>query len=146
MADPDRLLQFEMFSTVPCPPEELWALVGDLRRLPEWTDADRVHAAPEPPVEVGARFATETAGDRVDWVVITSLERLVEIKTDDLPAGRFGVGVRVAPDPLGSRLILAGMLDPARSAVRARLVDLPALRGRLDRWADKAVRAVGRSG
>jgi hypothetical protein len=141
--DPDRLLQFEMYSTVPCAPDELWALVGDLRRLPEWTDADHVHAAPEPPVEVGARFATETRGDRLDWVVITSLERLVEIKTDDLPAGRFGVGVSAVPDPLGARLILAGMLDPARSTLRARLVDLPALRARLDRWSDLAVRALG---
>lgn len=143
MGEPDRLLQFEMFSTVPCTPDELWALVGDLRRLPEWTDADRVLSAPEPPVEVGARFTTETGSDGLTWVVITSLERLLEIKTDDLAAGRFGVGVRVVPDPVGSRLVLAGMLDPARSTLRARLVDLPALRARLDRWSDLAVRALG---
>lgn len=143
MAEPPRLLQFEMFTTARCSPDVLWALVGDLRRIPEWTEADAVLAAPEPPVEVGARFTTQAGEQRLEWVVITAAERLIEVKTDDLPAGRFGVGVRVAPDPLGSRLILAGMLDPARGRLRARVLDLPALRSRMDRWSDVAVRAAG---
>jgi hypothetical protein len=138
-----QLLQLEMFATATCSPDALWALVGDLRRVPEWTDAEEVRGAPEPPNRVGARFTTTDGGSQRSWVVISAAERLVEAKTDDCAAGRVGVGLRVAGDPHGSRLILAGMLDPSGSALRARLRDLPALRARLERWADRAVRAAG---
>jgi hypothetical protein len=136
------MLQFELFTAVPVAPERLWALVGDVRRIPEWTDADHVMQPPEPPLEVGARFTTVDAGRELRWVVITVADRLIEAKTDDGPCGRFGVGVRVAPDPIGSRLILAGLLDPSGSRVRARVQHLPALRSRAERWADLALRAV----
>jgi hypothetical protein len=134
------MLQFELFTAVPVSPERLWALVGDLRRVPEWTDAERILHAPEPPLEVGARFTTVDGGRELRWVVITVANRLIEVKTDDGPWGRFGVGVRVAPDPVGSRLILAGLLDPAGSRLRARLRHLPSLRARTERWADLALR------
>jgi hypothetical protein len=136
------MLPFELFTAIPVAPDVLWTLVGDLRRVPEWTDADRVIGAPEPPLEVGARFTSVDAGRELRWVVITSAERLWEVKTDDGPCGRFGVGLRVAPDPIGSRLILAGLLDPAGSRLRARMQHLPALRARMERWADLVPRAL----
>jgi hypothetical protein len=137
------MLQFELFSAIPVSPDELWALVGDLRRLPEWTDADRVIDPPsELPPSVGDRFTTVDGARELRWVVITSGPRLLEVKTDDGPCGRFGVGFRVAADPVGSRLILAGLLDPARGTLRGRLVDLPALRARSERWTELALRAA----
>jgi hypothetical protein len=135
-------LQFEMFAVAVRSPDDLWALVGDLRQVAEWTDADEVVSAPEPPFGVGTRFTTRDGERHLDWVVITSEEHLLEVKTDGCEAGRFGVGVRVSPDPVGSRLILAGMLDPVAGRVRARTLDLPPLRRRCERWVDRAVRAT----
>jgi hypothetical protein len=137
-----QVLQFEMFTTGMLPADDLWSLVGDLRRIPEWTDADEVLSEPEPPVEVGSRFVTVEGGRRLEWVVITAAPRLLEVKTDGCAVGRFGVGVRVIPDPVGARLIVAGMLDPSGSRLRARAVDLPALRRRCERWSDLALRAA----
>lgn len=134
------MLQFELFASVPCPPEQLWELVGDPDRLPEWTDAEELTLRPEPPLAVGSRFTTVDGHHRLAWVVITCEDHLWEAKTDDSACGRLGVGVRVAPDPHGSRLVLAGMLEPAGSMLRARLVDVPRLRTRLDRWSAAATR------
>jgi hypothetical protein len=136
------MLQFELFASVPCPPEKLWDLVGDPDRLWEWTDAEALAVRPEPPVAVGSRFATVEAGRRLGWVVITCEDHLWEAKTDDSHCGRLGIGVRVAPDAHGSRLVLAGMLEPAGSLLRARLVDVPRLRARLDRWSAAATGLV----
>lgn len=139
------MLQFELFSSVPCQPERLWELVGDPARLPEWTDVDELQQPPEPPVAVGSRFTTLDAGRQLAWVVITCEEHLWEAKTDDSACGRLGIGVRVAPDTHGSRLVLAAMLEPAASTLRARLVEVPRLRARLDRWSAAASRAVAPS-
>ncbi len=136
------VLQFEMFATGIHPPDDLWALVGDPARAAEWTDADTVTSVPEPPLEVGSRFATTDGGRTLDWVVITVGPRLLEVKTDGCTAGRFGVGVRVTPDPIGCRLIIAGMLDPAGGRLRARSVDLPALRRRCERWSERALKVA----
>lgn len=136
------MLQFEVFSSVPDEPERLWEVVGDPDRLPEWTDADHLPVRPEPPVALGSRFETLDGGRRLTWTIITWEPRLWEAKTDDSDCGRLGLGVRVATDPLGSRLVLAGLLEPAGSMVRARLVDGPRLRARLDRWSTAAARLV----
>lgn len=138
------VLQFEMFSVGVMPPDDLWALVGDPARLAEWTDAEEVRSIPEPPVAVGSRFVTVDGGRQLDWIVITSGLRLLEAKTDGCAAGRFGVGVRVTPDPHGCRLIIAGMLDPRAGRVRARTIDLPALRRRCERWSDLAFKVAAR--
>lgn len=136
------MLQFELFSSVPCPPGPLWDLVGDPDRLWEWTDVDQLVLRPEPPVKVGSRFATVDAGRQLSWVVITCDDHLWEAKTDDSACGRLGIGVRVAPDTHGSRLVLAGMLEPTGTMLRARLVEVPRLRARLDRWSAAATRVV----
>ncbi|MBA2316835.1 MAG: hypothetical protein H0V93_03515 [Euzebyales bacterium] len=133
------MIPFEVYATSPAPPAALWALVGDLRRLTEWTDAETIAGAPEPPLEVGQRFATSDRGRERGWVIITTAERLVEIKTDDTPCGRLGIGVRAAPDPLGSRLVLAGLLDAPPRGLRARTMHVPRLRARFDRWCSAAV-------
>ncbi len=139
-------LRFEMFAVALAPPEDLWALVGDPRRAPEWTDAEEVVPPPEPPLAVGARFSTRDGDRRREWVVITAGDRLLEVKTDDCEMGRIGLGVRVTADPAGSRLVMAGMLDPIHGGLRARTVDLPSLRRRCERWMDVATKAVRRPG
>lgn len=136
------MLQFEVFSSVPSEPERLWEVVGDPDRLPEWTDVDHLAVAPEPPVAVGSRFETVADQRHLTWVVITCEDGLWEAKTDESECGRLGIGARVAPDPVGARLVLAGMLEPAGSMLRARLVDVPRLRARLDRWSTAAARVV----
>lgn len=142
MNAPSRLLQFEVFATVPGDAAAVWALVSDPARLPEWTDAEDVPEAPAPPLALGSRFATVDGDRRLEWVVITSEPYLLEAKTDQSACGRLGFGVRVSDDPHGTRLVLAGLLDPAVLGLRARMVDVPRLRARLDRWADAAARVV----
>lgn len=134
------MLQFELFAAAPVDPARLWALVGDLARLPEWTDADAIEGAPDVPA-IGDRFTTLDGDRLLRWVVITSQPRLLEAKTDTA-CGRLGVGVSVAADPAGSRLVLAGLLDASVPAWRARLLEVPRLRRRFDAWSARAVRAA----
>lgn len=134
------MLQFEQFAPSNAPPAQLWSLVGAVARLPEWTDVTAVEDAPGAPA-VGDRFTT-LEGERVlRWVVITSDSRLLECKTDT-PCGRLGIGVSVRPEGEGSRLILAGLLDPSGPGWRARLVEVPRLRRRFDAWSTRALRVV----
>jgi hypothetical protein len=134
------MLQFELFALVPVEPSRLWALVGDVARLPEWTDATAVEGAPEAP-GVGDRFATLEGSRILRWTVITSENRLLEAKTDTA-CGRLGIGVSVRSDGEGSRLVLAGLLDPSMPGWRARLVEVPRLRRRFDAWSARALRAA----
>lgn len=138
------MLQFEVFTSVPRPPASVWAVVGDLRSLPRWTEVTHVEDAPPPPPERGARFVTVDERQALTWVVLTSEERLLEVKTDEAPCGRLGLGVSVTADELGSRLVLAGLLDPSCSTLRARTVEVPRLRRRLDRWANRVAQAQPR--
>jgi hypothetical protein len=131
------MLAFELFAFSPTTPEVLWAVVGDLSRLPAWTDAERVNP-PTGSVEEGATFETHQGGETLTWTVITTEPWLLEAKADTA-CGRVGIGVRVAPDTGGSRLVIAGMLKPSAGTVRARLVDLPRLRRRCDAWSARAV-------
>lgn len=136
-------IRFELFAAGPARPEDVWALVGDLHRLTEWTDADRVEVRGDRPDEAGGAVATAEGDRRLEWIVTTRERRLVELSTT-VPGGRLGLGVRVLPDPLGSRVVLACAFDPASrtAGLRFRLVEAPALRRRFDRWASAAVRVV----
>jgi hypothetical protein len=131
-------LRFEMFAAGPVKPEDLWAVVGDPRRLSEWTDAERVEHAPEPPLTTGTAFATVDGRRRLEWRLITVEQRLIEA-VSQTPIGQVAVGARVVREPGGARLILAAAIDPAGSRLRARLLHMPALRGRMDRWVHRAL-------
>ena len=132
------MLQFELFAACPTPPEILWGIVGDLNRLPEWTDASGVEAPPDQP-RVNDRFITLHGDHHLEWTVITAEPMLLEAKADTA-CGRVGLGARVSQDPAGSRLVLAGMLKPSVGRLRARTIELPRLRRRGDEWSARAVR------
>lgn len=129
----------ELYAVGGAPPDQLWALVGDPTRLPEWTDATSVEVSG--PVAVGTTLTTRDAERILEWRITTAEQRLLEVVTT-LPRGELGIGVRVARDPYGSRLILAAGFTPAD-----RVADLgwflrgaPALRRRFDRWTRAALR------
>jgi hypothetical protein len=134
------VITVEVYTAAPAPPETLWHVVGDLRRLPEWTDADRVEDAPETPA-VGDLLTTVAGGQRMTWRVATAEPRLLELVAH-ARGGVLGLGASVLADPTGARLILAGAFEPAgrAAAVRFRLRGRAALRARFDRWATAAVR------
>ncbi len=132
---------------------QLWAVVGDPWRLPEWTDADAVRAVDPEPVEVGTAIATVEGGAARTWRVTTEARWLREMSaTTD--AGELALGYRVVRDPLGCRLILAAGLEPGAGrgrrsllrSLRARVVDAPMLRSHLDRWSGAALRAADPDG
>ena len=97
--------------------------------------------------------------DTTTWQVISLGQRVVEASAAT-PCGQLGIGVRVielrttdpartagaaaeaaagAEDagnrPPGSRVVFVARLEPARSSLRARVRDVPAIRRRFDRWA-----------
>lgn len=139
--------------------EQTWAVVGDPWRLPAWTDTERVLSVDPTPLEIGTEITLVEAGRRRSWRVITAETQLLEA-VSDLGAdaegsgnpehdgkgdvGQIGIGVRVVADPAGARVILAGAVrrDGLLGAVRARLVDVPALRRRFDAWSQAALRAA----
>lgn len=128
-------VRVELFATGAVPPEDLWAVVGDVRRLPEWTDADRVERVEPDPVEVGTELEVVVAGHSRVWRVLTADTRVLEA-TSTAPRGPVGLGVRVVRERSGSRLVLAATFPPmgGLSALRVRVVDAPRLRRRFDRW------------
>lgn len=137
-------VRYELFETGSVPTDALWSVVGDLWRLAEWTDVESVAAVePEPPA-VGTRVETVEAGTTRLWEVRTWEPRLYELSTDT-ERGTVGVGCRVVRDARGgSRLVLAAGLDATGFAagLRLRLLDGPALRRRMDRWAREALRVA----
>lgn len=130
----------ELFAVGVAPPEDVWSVVGDVRRLPAWTDADAVERVEPDPVVAGTELVVVDRGRARMWRVITAGPRVLEVTTDT-PRGPVGLGVRVARERAGSRLVLAGVLHPASTgqAVRARVLDAPALRRRFDRWTRAAL-------
>lgn len=136
----------EQYALSVATPDELWLLVGNPRRLPEWTDADEVSEVdPEPPAP-GGRFVTRVGRNRAEWTVNNFEPYLFEAVTA-VSDGRLGIGVRVLADRSGSRLVLAGAYRPAGRAARLRfqLVGCRRLRARFDRWSAAALRLAARS-
>lgn len=130
---------FELFTTGRAPVERVWERVGDPWRLAEWTDAERVERVEPDGLRVGARIVVIAGGERLEWRVDTVEPRLWEA-SGDVPAGRLRLGVQVAADPLGTRVVLAALLEPHGPEWRARLLTVPRLRRRLERWCEAAVR------
>lgn len=130
----------ELFAVGAVPPEDVWAVVGDVRRLPAWTDADEVERVEPDPVVAGTELVVVDRGGSRLWRVLTAGPRLLEVTTDT-PLGPVGLGVRVARERSGSRLVLAGAFHPpsARQTLRVRVLDAPALRRRFDRWTRTAL-------
>lgn len=137
-------ISFELFATGAVSADALWAVVSDPARLPEWTDAS-VASGPDRPLAEGDTVAVTVDGRPSDWTVITAADRLVELR-GTVPDGVLGFGARVVPDPRGSRLILACSLEPAGSRMRARLLTVPRLRSRCDRWAAAALHVARGTG
>ena len=138
-------LDAEQYAEYLVPADALWEVVGDPRRLPEWTGLSaplRISAGSGPDEPLGAWEADVLArvhdGEAVRQLrVITARRGVVEVTTDT-GCGRVGIGVRVVGEanrPGTSRLVVAGQLDPSRGALRARTLDLPRLRRRFDAWA-----------
>lgn len=137
-------IRFEMFHTGAVAPERLWSVVGDPWRLAEWTDVESVaDVTPDPPV-LGTKITTVEAGTTRTWQITTLESRLLEMWTDT-ERGSMGIGCRVVRDARGgSRLVLAAGVDVDGFAgdLRARLLDAPALRRRMDRWSAEALRVA----
>lgn len=133
--------RLEVFATGRAQPDEVWALVGNPRRLPEWTDVTAVEKVEPEPIEIGSRLLVAHSDATQMWEVTTFQPRLLEAVTT-LERGRLGIGVRVATDPLGSRLVLAAAYAPAdrMAGLRFALAGGPRLRHRFDRWSQAAVR------
>lgn len=138
-------LDVEQYAEYLLPADALWGVVGDPRRLPEWTGLSaplRISAGPGPDEPLDAWESDVLArvrdGEAVRQLrIITARRGVVEVTTD-AECGRVGIGVRVigeANRPGTSRLVVAGQLQPARGAFRARTLDLPRLRRRFDAWA-----------
>ena len=136
-------LTIDQYAEYVAPAERVWAVVGDPRRLREWTGVDLL----EPPErwEEGAQIVTGDPGPRT-WTVISVGQRGVEL-VGDTPRGRLGIGVRViaaGAGAAGCRVVFAARLDPSGPTLGARLRDLPSLRRRFDRWATGLRRLVDR--
>jgi hypothetical protein len=133
----------EMYAVSRADPQALWDLVSDLWNLAAWTDADEVTSVEPEPVAVGTQVVTVEDGGVRTWRVVRVSTAIREIATD-LEQGTLTIGFRVVRDPLGSRLILAAGLEPRRRVgfLRGRLVEVPALRRRLERWSAAALDAV----
>lgn len=135
------VVRVELFATGNAPPEDTWAIVGDLRRLPEWTDAEQVGRIEPEPAAVGSEMVIAEDGRSRLWRVVTVEPRLIEVSTQTA-RGPLDIGVRVVRERSGSRLILAGAYRPAGliQTLRTRVVDAPTLRRRFDRWSQSALR------
>lgn len=138
------VVRFDLFQTGQVAPEHLWSVVGDPWRLAEWTDVESVaDVTPDPPV-VGTRVTTVEAGTTRSWEIVTLQSRLLELSTTT-ERGTVGIGCRVVRDARGgSRLVLAAGVDLNGFAgdLRARLLDAPSLRRRMDRWSAEALRVA----
>lgn len=132
-----RAQRVELFAAGAVSPEALWNLVGDLDRLPEWTDADDVAAIEPVPVDVGTKVVTNDGPRQLAWTITTSQPLVLELTTE-LDRGRLGIGVSVVREQMGARarMILAAAYEPGSSAelLCFRLLGAPALRRRFDRW------------
>lgn len=137
-------IRFEMFQSGSVSSDALWAVVGDLWRLPEWTDVESVADISSETPGVGTEVETVEAGTTRLWRITTWESRLYEMETQT-ERGAVGFGCRVVRDNRGgSRIILAAGLEAPTvwTKLRARLLDGPSLRRRMDEWARDAVRVA----
>ena len=137
-------VRFEMFQSGAVSSDALWAVVGDLWRLPDWTDVESVADIRGEPVGVGTEVETVESGTTRLWRVTTWEARLYEMRTQT-ERGEVGFGCRVVRDNRGgSRIILAAGLEATGFAagLRARLFDGPSLRRRMEEWAHAALRVA----
>lgn len=132
-------LRVERYAACAASVAELWALVGDLARLDEWTDATLVAAPPR--WQEGAAATIALDGRERTWRVLTLRERTWELAAE-LEQGRVGAGCHVVGEGARTRLVLVATLAPAGSRWKARTVELPAMARRLERWAAAAVRVA----
>lgn len=134
--------RLEIFAAGWAKPDDVWALVGNPRRLPEWTDVEAVEKVDPEPVEVGSQLVLRHGGQAQTWEVTTFRPRLLEAVTV-LPAGRLGVGVRVLTDPMGSRVVLAAAFAPADrlASLRFLVAGRSRMRRMFDQWSQGAVQA-----
>jgi len=162
----------ELFASAAVKPEALWALVRDVRRLPEWTDADEVltveppatsppPTSPPPPpsppsprspdldVAVGTTVVTRDGPRRLSWTVTAREPRVLELGTT-LEHGRLGIGVSVVREAMGARarIVLASAYQPdtTAAALRFRIAGAAGLRRRFDAWTRRALRAAAADG
>ena len=133
------MISFEMFAQTSTSPDRLWSVVGDVHRLPDWTDAEEVRLTE--PLEEGAVVGVRVGEVWREWTILTLGARIWEARAET-DSGRLGIGTRVAADPRGSRLVLAGGLEPRGSRLRARALTVPRLRSRFDRWTQAALSAA----
>ena len=141
------VVRFDMFHTGQVAPELVWSVVGDPWRLAEWTDVESVaDVTPDPPV-LGTRVTTVEAGTTRTWEIVTLEARLLELSTTT-ERGTVAFGCRVVRDARGgTRLVLAAgvTLRGFAGDLRARLLDAPSLRRRMDRWSAEALRVAALS-
>ena len=142
-------LEVDQYAEFAVPPDTLWSVIGDPRRLDEWTGSSIV----DPPEvwTVGESVtvrATRTQGgtstrdgEEGSWEVISVGQRVVEAR-GETSCGRLGIGVRVIGASPGSRVVFVAQLEPNRGMLQARLRDVPALRRRFDGWAASLRRLV----
>lgn len=131
---------FELYAIGSAAPEHLWAVVGDPRRLPEWTDVDAVASVDPEPVQQGTEVVVVLGGRPLPWRVVTADPRLLEAATEQGGAS-LQVGFRVVRETRGSRLVVAAAYGGTGGLQgwRRRLLDAPALRRRFDRWTRRAL-------
>jgi hypothetical protein len=139
-------MRFELYTAGAPAPDALWGVVGEPRRLPAWTDADEVLSVEPEPLAVGSEIVVAVDGAVQRWRVVTLEPRLVEVRRE-ARSGPVGIGAKVAADPRGSRLVLAGEVAASGplGGISARLLAGPAFRRRLDRWAAAAMQEAQRS-
>lgn len=141
-------LTVEQYAEYLAPAGVLWSIIGDPHRLPAWTDASRVEFASHAG-KVSQWFeglnVTVHGRSSTTWRVISAGQRVVEV-SGMTSCGQLGLGARVIEIPSshgppgaqgrfqGARLVLVARLEPSRSVLRARVLDLPAIRRRFDRW------------
>ena len=138
-------IRTEMYAPTAASADAMWEVVGDPWQLAAWTDGERVESVTPEPLAKGSEIVIVDRDAVRTWLVTTVQPRLRQIElTTDLPDGQLSLGYRVIAQQPGCRLVIAAALEPVKKVggVRARLVELPALRKRLDHWTERAVKAA----
>ncbi|WP_405489961.1 SRPBCC family protein [Nocardia sp. NBC_00511] len=143
------MAKLEVAVDVPITPEQAWAHASDLPELDKWLV---LHEGWRGTVPEGLTPGTRLVGvatvkgfrNRVTWTVVTAEppNRLV-LKGSGIGGTKFGIELRVAPAPTGSKVTAnfnlggAPLFGPIGSAVAR------ALRGDIERSLDRFVELYG---